>query len=376
MIEVEVRNFQSIEHARLIVEGYTSLVGRSNLGKSALVRAVKAALTGATGTAFVRHGSDCVRRTKDAKSCHCKSSVRIQREGFDLLWEKGDHVNSYTFNGTLYPSSERGTPTFLMDGYAPIKIGDSKELLQVSDQFEPIFLLNRTGGVVADVLSDVAHLDRINVAMRLVEKDRRDATSTRKVREQDITLLTETLGLYDGLDDSVCRVRAVEAQLSKVEEAEADLRQIERFLAEGNARAVEIRQLLGVEALPEPNANAIRDGSTGFQRLSGWLDRLIAFKEWFDRVQPVKGLPTPDSTPLKTQLSAVGAIMVLASRLDTLSQEVNRIEASHNKILEDAEGVRVEWGALGVCPTCEQPCSGHVAGVEGGNGSGSATLQN
>ena len=33
MIEVEVRNFQSIEHISLKVEGFTALVGRSNIGK-------------------------------------------------------------------------------------------------------------------------------------------------------------------------------------------------------------------------------------------------------------------------------------------------------------------------------------------------------
>ena len=66
MTEVEVRNFQSVEHAVFRIEGFTALVGRSNIGKSALVRAVKAALTGATGTDFVRHGGLCARRLKDA----------------------------------------------------------------------------------------------------------------------------------------------------------------------------------------------------------------------------------------------------------------------------------------------------------------------
>ena len=46
MLDVEIRNFQSIDHVHLRVEGFTALVGRSNIGKSAVVRAVKAALTG------------------------------------------------------------------------------------------------------------------------------------------------------------------------------------------------------------------------------------------------------------------------------------------------------------------------------------------
>lgn len=363
MTEVEVRNFQSIEHATIVVEGYTSLVGRSNIGKSAFVRAIKSALTGATGTAFVRHGSTCARRVKDAKSCHCKSSVRIKREGFDLLWEKGDNINSYTFNGEVYPAGERGTPSFLMGEYAPIKIGDSKQLLQVADQFDPIFLLNQTGGVVADVLSDVAHLDRINIAMRMVEKDRREAVSTRKVRESDITTLTETLQTYKGLDDTVGRVREVEAGLIKVEQAEKHLRQVERFLEAGSSRAAEIKHLSGVEDLAEPNTKGLREGSAGFQRLSDWLDRLVDFKGWFARVGSVKDLPSPDYTPLKAALTTLSEVAGLATKLEVLSQEVSQIEAAHSQILEDAEGIRVEWGSLGVCPTCEQSCSGHAVAV-------------
>jgi hypothetical protein len=363
MTEVEVRNFQSVEHAKIVVEGYTALVGRSNIGKSALVRAINAALTGAAGTSFVRHGSNCARRTKDAKSCHCKSSVRIKREGFDLLWEKGDHINSYTFNGTLWPSAERGTPSFLMGEYAPIKVGDSKALLQVADQFHPIFLLDETGGVVADVLSDVAHLDRINVAMRLVEKDRRDATATRKVREQDILGLSETLTQYVGLDDAVNRVRAAEAQLSKLDSAEARWRQIARFVEEGNARGVEIKRLMGVTAIAEPDAKGLRDGSEAVLRLSVWHDRLTTMKDWFDRAQPVRTLTAPDYAPLKEQLAAVGVLAGYTAKLEALTQEVTRVEVAHAKVLEDVERVRVEWEDLGVCPTCEQACSGHAVAL-------------
>ncbi len=359
--EIEVRNFQSIEHAQITLAGYTSIVGRSNIGKSAIVRAVKAALTGAAGTSFVRHGPDCARKLKDAKKCHCKTSVRIKREGFDLLWEKGDHHNSYTFNGTVYDSVERGTPNFLTEGYAPIKIGDDKELLQVADQFDPIFLLNRTGGVVADVLSDVAHLDRINAAMRLVERDRREALSTRKIREQDVTTLSERLEQFDGIDAAVERVKTAGDQLGVIATADRRLQQIDRFLEEGTARGIAIKNLMGVEGVVLPDPTAMRAHAEGYQLLSGWHDRLLALKAWWDRTKPVEGLAAPDSGPLRDAFEAFGKLAGLGSRYDTLSQDVERLEEAHNKILESVESIRGEWDALGVCPTCEQPCgSSHL----------------
>ena len=362
MTEIEVRNFQSIEHATLKVEGYTALVGRSNIGKSALVRAVKAALTGAAGTDFVRHGVSCARRLRDAKSCKCQASVRIKREGFDLLWEKGDAVNRYTFNGVVNDSVGQGTPSFLQKGYAPIKIGDSKELLQVCDQFDPIYLLNQTGGVIADVLSDVAHLDRMNVAMRLVEKDRKEAVSTRKVRETDVVTLTQQLVQYDGLDDAVSRVKGVEDKLTELNALDGRVRQIERFLEEVTARAMGIRALTGIETITVPaGVTPLLDGAAAFQRLAGWWDDLTGHKTWHERLKGLDTLLVPDDGPLQASLATWTRVATFAGRAHHLVTEVDSIEAAHKKIVEEAEGIQAEWDALGVCPTCAQPCRGSHA---------------
>jgi DNA repair ATPase RecN len=359
--EIEVRNFQSIEHAHFTIEGYTAIAGRSNIGKSALVRAIKAALTGASGTGFVRHGPHCTRRTRDTKKCSCKSSVRIQREGFDLLWEKGDNDNTYTFNGKVYDSVERGAPSFILEnGYAPIKIGDDKELLQVADQFDPIFLLNRTGGVIADVLSDVAHLDRINGATRLVEKDRREASSTRKVREQDVATLTQQLLDYDGLDDALARVRQVEDKLPEIDTADKRLKTIERFLEAATARAVEIKRLAGVENIEVPHADTLKSPFSGLERVIGWHDRLVAFKHWFERMKGLDALVVPDIKPLQEKLLGAASLVTFATRLERIEREVQLAEGACESNAAEVEGIRAEWEALGVCPTCAQPCAGHL----------------
>jgi len=362
MTEVEVRNFQSIEHARITIQGYTALVGRSNIGKSALVRAIKAALTGATGTSFVRHGPSCARRLKDAKKCQCKASVRIKREGFDLLWEKGDNDNRYTFNGQVFDSVERGTPSFLTEGYAPIKIGDDKEVLQVADQFDPIFLLNRTGGVIADVLSDVAHLDQINAAMRLVEKDRRDAVSTRKVREQDVIDLTQRLIGFDGLDDALAQVKNVEDKLSELGTADQRLRQIERFIESGKTRAAEIKRLSGIEAIVVPDASSLSIGN--LIQLTNWYNRLVGFKAWFERVKNAENATVPNIEPLRNANTLFTTLGALVTKADQLQREITQAEKLLDQAAQNAQQVQAEWDALGVCPTCAQPCGGtHLEAV-------------
>jgi exonuclease SbcC len=216
MIELEITGFQSIERISLTVDRFTALVGRSNIGKSAIVRAVKAALTGAAGTDFVRHDpKTCSRVLKGNKKCKCKATVRMGFPEFSFLWEKGDSDNRYTVwrNGTeeVYDKLDRGTPEFLSPAFSPIKVGDSPHLINVGDQFEPIFLLGDPGSAVADVLSDVAKLDNLNAALRLVAKDKTACSSTLKVREVDSQAEMARLAGFAGLDANLIAISDLQA---------------------------------------------------------------------------------------------------------------------------------------------------------------------
>lgn len=396
MIEVEVRNFQSIERATFKVEGFTALVGRSNIGKSALVRAIKAALTGAPVSSFVRHGKACLRRTKKAKTCKCFSSVHLQAEGFDLLWEKGDTINRYTFNGNVYDKAEKGTPEFLSPAFLPVKVGDRQELLQVADQFSAIFLLDQTGGVVADVLSDVARLDRINVAMRMAERDRKEAVSTRKVREKDVADLGLKLEGFAGLDAAVAQAQAVQDDLDVIDRTASQVERIDGFLAAGSAiahrvKALEaglatpvpdpdtltgprdrlvqmadwleehevkskaIQTLSPVEGLDIPSKTGLQQTHDSFERLAGWHLQLIGFRDLFNAMKPVEALPALDATSLQEALGAFQAVQGRLTRLQALEGAVAKLEGEFSALLLEEQAAHDEVEALGVCPTCVRP---------------------
>src|SRR5574343_133418 len=248
MIRIEIRNFQSIEHTVIQVQGFTALVGRSNIGKSAIVRAVEYALTGASGTNFVRHGATCARRLK-GKTCKCFASVHITGPGMDLLWEKGDAVNRYVYNGAEYEAIARGFPEFLKPYFTPIKAGDVHTMLQVAPQWDPLFLLNATGGTVADVLSDIACLDSINVAMRLSDKDRKADMATLKVRQTDAERYRESLRGYVGLDAALDAKEAVADRLKEIEAANRSVVTVQGYQRAHDTVSAEISRLDGVTAV-------------------------------------------------------------------------------------------------------------------------------
>jgi hypothetical protein len=87
---------------------------------------------------------------------------------------------------------------------------------------------------------------------------------------------------------------------------------------------------------------------------------LVAFKTWFERVKGADTVPVPDVGHVKAQQSAFGAVNGFSVRYDVLCREIERVEGARAQVLEEAERVQAEWDALGVCPTCTQPCS-HLA---------------
>lgn len=394
-VRVEIKGFQSIAHSVVEVDSFSALVGPSNIGKSAVVRAIKAALTGAPADAFVRHDGECARVVKGAKACKCFCSVRLTAPGFDLLWEKGDAKNRYVYNSVEYTAVSRGTPEFLSKDFAPAKIGDEKELLQISDQFRPIFILDKSGTVVADVLSDVIKLDQINVAIRLAEKDRKEAASTRKVREKDIADLKLTMSVYAGLDEVLGQVRVLGDSDNTILEAQRVIEQLDQFIetAYGAARNIKelgraqlievplcselvtnfgslvtllrfdksvserapiVDQLRGVEDVPLPSVEGFVESGATLGLLDGWSSKLLALRLFYADAKKVETLEVPQVGDLRSDQEVLSKLMHWSSKLSSLSKLVEQLENDAKEAIQKESQALEEFEVLGVCPTCSQ----------------------
>lgn len=404
MITVEVRNFQGIEQASICIEGFTALVGRSNIGKSSFVRAMKAALTNELGTSFVRHERSSCARQKGAKSCKCFASVHIvQGSDFNLLWKKGDAENGYVFNGKSYDKPGQGIPDFLLKaGLAPVKIGNDFETIQVADQFFPIFLLNQSGPAAAEAISDVARLDKISVAMKAADKDRREAVSSRKVRSEDILNLEIKGKTFEGLDLACSKSARVESSLKIIDVLEkkrsaltsyaektsilvVDLRSLSEaskilvpdielvkstwgeveqqtdFHVKFLATAGDYKRLLGVDKLGAPPLiDPLVDIRKSVRLLEGWSKRLQAFRPVFERLELAEKakLPVPDS--LAGQKSKVKTLTGYVSRVSVVTSQVEKLEKEVTGFEKEERLLQSEIEVLGeFCPTCNQPVVGH-----------------
>lgn len=396
MVRVEVKNFQSMVDEAIEIDGFSAVVGKSNIGKSAVVRAIKAALTGAPSDSYVRHGGDCPKILKGAKSCKCFCSVRIIGSGLDLLWEKGDSINRYVYNGVEHTAVSRGTPEFLGPGFGAIELGSNeKALLQVSDQFRPLFILDKSGTVVADVLSDVAKLDQINVAIRMAEKDRKETASTRKVRDRDIFEIKAALGKYDTLDSALSDARGTVALGTNIDRADTRFRELCHYFDSLTLIARAIKQLTAVTSVSIPDASplaiqgvalnsidilgkrlqdkvlaakalsgvtlinvplidAFGSLSIAFKNLTKWSGQVQSIKVFVDRTRKMDGITPPEVGVLIESRASFKKLDSWSNKLVSVSETVRVLTQSLVAHEKEETAVLASFSALGVCPTCKQ----------------------
>jgi hypothetical protein len=322
VIELEVQNFQSIRSATMAVSGFAAIVGKSNIGKSALVRAAQYALTGAAGTNFVRHGPECDRRVKSNKKCKCFSKVVVRTSKMQVTWEKGDNVNRYTVLRVgsdvpeVYDGLERGTPEFFLPDFQLVKVGDSKELIQIPDQFEPIFLLNKSGPAVADVLSDVARLDRINLAMSQVAKDRKDTVAKRKIREEDVAKLKVSRAAYDGLDD--IKVDPLLKGLEEIRQKRELLKRMDQFSARARALKGELVALMEAAKVEVPVFDTLESAADSLVNVSRLNSEFAPLNEETVQLEEALVPALPDGDGLE---KTSGALDQISRFLDELTEK-------------------------------------------------------
>ena len=202
---IKVRNYQSIGATDLVIDGFTVIVGRGNLGKSGLLRAICAALFNETGTGNIRDGT---------KEC----SVELGFGDDTLLWTKpasGSARYSLTIDGKSQEYTKLGAnvPDDVREylGVRDIEIDKTFSMRpQVHGQFDSPLLLAESSGKAARALSKLTKLEIVMQAQVAAARDLRRAKSEISTRTNEITELEEREKEFpdmDRLDTRITRAR-------------------------------------------------------------------------------------------------------------------------------------------------------------------------
>lgn len=307
-MKVTVENFQSIEKVTLDIQGFTTITGDSNIGKSALVRAIRFALTNAAGTYFVRHTPQCGKT--ETRKCKCVSRVHLQSEGLDLLWEKGDLCSRYVVNGVTYDKPGKGQLDFLNDlGFSTAKVGSDMAMLQSAPQFKPIFLIDQSGPAIAESIADVSKLQRVNQASKAADRERREVAAALKTSESIVADTKLSLLPFDrlgGVQEMHSRVSDLEAlavkSMSKLDALSTYLARVTDTL-EGRKRLESF--LLGLASDVDPTAEAVESWKVA----SSCFRRALALRSALTTLTKVEEVTPPKVSEVESRYKKLTGLL-------------------------------------------------------------------
>jgi len=196
---LEIENFQSHELTKLdLHKGLNVIVGPSDQGKSALIRALRwLCYNEPKGTDFFRVG---------ANFCRVKLVLDTSEE---IIRERTSSKNRYIYcnpkgEETVFEGFGNTIPWEIVEVLQMSKVSldaDSELALNISQQLEGPFLLNEKGSLRAKMIGRLTGVHIIDVAIREVARDLSSQQQEEKRLTKQLEEISEKLSQYDYLPD-------------------------------------------------------------------------------------------------------------------------------------------------------------------------------
>lgn len=299
--QVDIQGFQSLAKVSVRLGKLTVLSGPSNSGKSAFVRALRALVTNPRGDWYMREDAPSTEVAVVIDEGEARVTFgRVKQVYYEISYPEG--IADYTAVGTNVPD----------DVMALLKIDPD---LQVTDQFDPPFLLNVPGSQVAKVLGQITKSDRMQKATGVAKSKARDQATKAKVLTDQIIRDRETLER-----DWAWYVPAANA-----------VRELAPVVEELRASSARLTALMG-----------LRDRLASLESVAAWempaeAVELLAAAE-------VVRLAEQRLTALRTYRSLIAEKDAEANRLDgNHATQLAALQAAEREALED----------LTACPVCQ-----------------------
>ena len=323
---VHVRNFQALHDVELRLEPFTVIVGPSNVGKSAFMRAMRTLTSNRRGNDFISHGE----RTAVITATTDRGTVTLTRS-------KNTTDNAYTVTPDdpqhpLYP--ER---TFTkLGGETPPEVSDflgitAKDAINYASQFDKPYLLDDSAGEAARVLGALTNVSIIFEAARESNRRKLAASQILRTRAADLAAIKEKIPKYRSLKQQAAALTEAEQHISAARSLEKQITTLEQAITTVESTRTAMQPLQQQAARAVPDAQPMLDAYAALQRLI---------------------------TAMKEQLSAQKQTGLAQERLEAAAAQLTEAETAHTELLGDITDTLAGWfGAL------EQP--GDVEHIEG-----------
>lgn len=247
---VQIRNFQSLVDLDLELGPLTVILGESNSGKSALLRALRGVASNITGTGVITRGRNTAEISVDVDG----PDGRPYRVTLEYSKTKATGwfytiTDLETGASQDYTKLNRGVPEAVTKllRIAPIKPGITS--LNLTDQFDPPFLLKASGADVARVLGELTNVDTIYAAAAQGKKERAKLAATLRTREADLEQVRQRVAAYAQLPAKLKLARQAHDVAAEAQQLSTRITGLRAVIGQLDAAA---RVLADTPTVPEP----------------------------------------------------------------------------------------------------------------------------
>lgn len=309
---IRINNFQSITSANLELGKLTVIVGQTNAGKSAFIRALRTLVFNAQdGASYVTKG----KKQLLVEVSNDEGTVSLERGKAHSVYRVGEET--YTKSGVAVP--EAVTQALRLQA---LDIDGQRLELNFASQFDKPFLLDEAGTRVAKVLGELTNITVLFEAIREANRRRLGINNELKTRKGDLAVLKEKAQKFVGLKERQYRAAAMTSECNLLKHALGRWDDLSMVLSvldslEGNLEDVDKT----LEAAPEVDITHIEKEVTDWYSLAG-------------AIQLVQTLDAQDD-------EARGWLIELDKMIEALDAQF------HEKLEE-----------VGICPLCNQQIEG------------------
>jgi len=321
----------------LLLEGFSVITGRSNLGKSALARAIAGAFYGIPGDFFVSAGTD-------------RSAVGVKLKDGNLLeWYKvrqgknspGKDTN-IKINGQKATKIGREHATLTEKlGVKEIKTTYAALRPQYAAQSDLPFLLSENPATVAELLQVLGRVDVVTEAQKRAKGDLRSNLDELRLREVDLDQAKDLLKKLDGTDK-------IRLSLTQLQEEEKLIEVKQTSLEQLKLHSQRLLSLSKREVPPSPQVTAPAHLST-----LSILTRIRQLKP-----ASIPTLPRFETSRHLPSIDQCHQLVTIRKELTDLKGEMSLIDGMKAALMKNKQEMEQE---LGLCPTCGRTFEGNAA---------------
>jgi energy-coupling factor transporter ATP-binding protein EcfA2 len=326
---VQVSNFQSVAAADVEFAPFTAVLGESDQGKSALLRAIAALLNNRAGTDFVTHG-------------HSQASVEVVVDGHTVEWDKGKDVNRYLLDGALYDKVGRGVPDEVVGVF-------DLHPASVAGQFDRPFLLFDSGAEVSQVIGDLTNIALLYEAVRVANVEAKSLSAESKALGVQ---LSEAVGAEEKLSPQVTALGSVvdvlQATNTLYQEQVAQAATVSAALAEQARLEGSLGRFEGAAKLAVLCEHLVsaQQGVDDDTIMLGALTGLLAKLEYLKKQQRKVSVKLPQAAVLDEYAQLVSTCAALSGKLAFFAQLWQDHTGASEKVAAGERSVAGERAAL------------------------------